>query len=105
MKKEYMVVARQKFDPDKWWNVGWLLDSKRVYKSLEEVQDAVNRYLERWNSKKVYNEKGERYETQMAGCIGVSTVHTKQTDDDMRVIEMKIKCREVTDWEEEVVEI
>ena len=79
MKKEYMVVARQKFDPDKWWNVGWLLDSKRVYKSLEEAQGAVNRYLERWNSKKVYN--------------------------DMRVIEMKIKCREVTDWEEEVVEI
>lgn len=109
MKKEYQVIAQQEWqrkrEPDKWWNVGFLLDSKRVYHTLEEAQSAVDRYLEQWNGVKVYNEKGERYETQYAGCIGISTVHTKKTDEDMRVVAIKIKEREVTEWEETEVEL
>ena len=103
MKKEYQVVAQHKWqverEPGKWWNVGFLLDNKRVYNTLEEAQDAVNRYLEQWNGVKVYNEKGERYETQVAGCIGIQTTHTRKDDEDQRIVAIRIKERKVSEWE------
>lgn len=109
MKKEYQVVAQQEWQrrrhPDKWYNVGFMLDNKRVYHSFEDALDAVNRFVEMHNGTKVYNEKGERYETQYAGCIGISTVHTKKDDADQRVVAIKIKEREVTEWEETEVEL
>lgn len=103
--EEWMVGVKQKFDEDKdgWTNaVMWYPTKKkwqRFVRTEEEAKKVLNYAYELWNGEKVYNEKGERYETSYAGCIGITTVSTKKTDEDMRIVKHIIKKRVVTDWE------
>lgn len=105
--EEWMVAVKQNCDvrrgEDRWWNaVMWYPKSKsgqRYVRTEEEARSVLNYAYERWNGEKIYNEKGERYETSYDGGIGITLVSTKETDEDMRIVKHKIKKRIVTEWE------
>lgn len=75
---------------------------QRYYPTKEAAQKALNHAYQLWNKKHIYNSKGERYEVQEAAPgIGISTVHTKETDRDMEIVKHIIQKRYVTKWETE----
>jgi hypothetical protein len=67
--------------------------------TLEEAKKVLDCAYEYWNGHKVYDSNGERRTTQAAGMIGVSMVHTKETDKDLEIVKHRIRKRMVTDWE------
>lgn len=108
--EEWFVGVRQKFDVERltrekrWFNaIGWHREYgenfRRYVKTKEQAIEVLNNAYKLWNGEKIYNAKGERYETQSCGMIGISTVHTKETDEDMRIVEHIIQKRVVTEWE------
>lgn len=104
--EEWFVGVKQKWEVERgetrwtnaciWYNGS---DNKRYVGSEEEARAVLENAYRHWNGDKTYNEKGERYTTHEAGCIGIATVHTKETDDDMVIVEHIIKKRTVTEWE------
>ena len=104
MKKEYAVMAQQKFQQaeNKWTNVRAYLEGfgKRFYGSEKEAKAGLNDYVSMWNKEYVYDSNGKRIETSTCGGIGVDFVASKKLDDDMRVVAWKIKVRDVTPWED-----
>ncbi len=97
VKKAYQF----KYDKQqKWMNaMCWFYERKRYADSEEEAKKVLNKAYEMWNGEKVYNEKGERYDTESVGCIGITTVSTKETDAEQKIVEHIIRKRTVTDWE------
>lgn len=97
VKKAYQF----KYDKQqRWMNaMCWFYDKKRYADSEEEAKAILNKAYEMWNGEKIYNEKGERYETEKAGLVGVTTVSTRETDEHQKIVEHIIKKRIVTDWE------
>lgn len=72
----------------------------RYCKTEEEAHRVLNHAYKKWNGMKLYNEKGERYETsEAAPGIGVSLVCTKETDRDHEIVGHVIRKRIVSDWE------
>lgn len=72
----------------------------RYVGTLEEAKKVLDHAYKMWNGVHVYNEKGERYETnEAAPGIGVTMVLTKELDDRQRIVKHVIQKRLVTDWE------
>ena len=105
--EEWFVGVRQKYWDEKgeksWSNANlWMPNAKlgdRYVGSETQARQVLNNAYTIWNGEKFYNEKGERYETQKAGSLGVTLVSTKETDEDMRIVKHIIRKRTVTDWE------
>lgn len=105
--EEWFVGVQQKCFYERgeqsWYNaMSWYPDHKagqRYARTQEEAEKVLDNAYKLWNGEHVYNEKGERYETHEAGMLGITTVSTKKSDDDMRIVKHIIKKRIVTDWE------
>ena len=107
--EEYFVGVLKKYDADKGetrfynaraWYPGVNSITDRYCKTLEEAKRVLAHAYKLWNGVKLYNEKGERYETtEAAPGIGVSLVCTKETDEDHRIVKHIIRRRVVTEWE------
>ena len=95
--------AEEMRQKDTWTNaLGWVKGTKlgqRYVKTKAEAVKVLNNAYQMWNGEKVYDSNGKRYETTQAGCIGVTTEHTRKTDHDLENVEHIIKKRVVTDWE------
>ena len=72
---------------------------QRYVKTEAEAKAVLDRAYQMRNGKKFYNENGERITTQSAGMIGVSMVHTKESDKAHEIVKHRIRKRLVTDWE------
>lgn len=106
--EEWFVGVRFKYEADemkeegKWKNaIMWYppLEGKRYASTKEEAHRILDYVYRMWNGEKAYNEKGERYETNSCGGIGITTVSTKKTDDNLRIVSHILRKRRVTDWE------
>ena len=101
--EEWIVLVKHRVD-DGWWNARmWYPGVKnfkdQYCKSEDEAKAVLNHAYKLWNGKKTYNSKGERYETQKCGMIGVDLVCTKDEDKRLELVEYKIRKRTVTEWE------
>ena len=110
MHEQYFVGVIQKFNQEKYEAAGkyhnaicWYPARKGVamyVRTPDEAKKVLDHAYKKWNGVHIYNEKGERYETQEAAPgIGVTMVCTKKLDDDMRIVKHIIQKRLVTDWE------
>ena len=105
--EEWFVGVQQKYwyekGEHKWTNaVMWYPEHKRgqrYVRTKEEAEKVLDNAYKLWNGEHIYNEKGERYETHEAGMIGVTTVNTRESDDDLRIVKHIIQKRIVTEWE------
>lgn len=95
MKKEYVAHYQHKKDAgtDVWMNAVWYITSKRTASSKEAAENCLKRVLEIFN-------KGERFETDKIGSIGIRTHIDSATADSLSIVATRILCREVTEWEE-----
>lgn len=103
MAKEFMVTALHRYQQEEglWLNVCSHLEGRRVYSTLDKAKAGLDAYLKKWNAKRTYNAKGERYETDaIGGGFAATTVMNKGIDYDLEVVAWRIKEREVTPWEE-----
>lgn len=108
--EEYFVGVRMRYEKDEmerkgtWSNaLMWYPGRKgnaRYVTTEAEARKVLAYAYKLWNGEKAYNEKGERYETSACGGIGITTVSTKKTDEDMQIVAHIIRKRTVTDWEE-----
>lgn len=107
--EEWFVGVRFKYEADemkrrgKWSNaIQWYpsaMSGQRYATSKEQAKKILEWAYRHWNGEKTYNEKGERYETNACGGIGITMVSTKKTDDDLRIVSHILRKRRVTDWE------
>lgn len=102
--EEWLVQVKQKWEPDKWRNaIGWWDGSKglghRYVKTESEAREVLANAYQLWNSEQIYDMNDERITTETVGMIGISMVHTKKSDEDLMIIEHRIRKRIVTDWE------
>ena len=101
--EQWEVAVQKKCFGNEWCNaVMWYSKAKagqRYVKTEAEAREVLNEAYELWNGKKFYNENGERYETQQVGLIGISTVHTRKTDEEHMITKHRLRKRIVTEWE------
>ena len=103
--EEWLVQIQQRYwvehGETTWRNAyGYYADRGRYASSKEEAKRVLDHAYQIFNGKKIYNSKGERYETHKAGMIGISTVSTKETDRNLEIVNHRIQKRIVTEWEE-----
>lgn len=106
MKKQYLLKIMFAMDANEnRWSSGAFYDhnaksGQRFYESEEQAKAALNRLMERFNSERVYDTKGNRIETtDIGGGFGADMVIDKRIDDMNRIVKWSIQVREVTPWE------
>lgn len=103
MKKQYLVMAQHRYQVEegRWVNVRKLTDGGLYYERKSDAQAAVKRYLAKWNKVHTYGPDGKRRETDaIGGGFAADMIIDSKLDNENMVVAWKIKCREVTDWEE-----
>ena len=106
MKEQYYVGVIQRYRAESgegYYNaLMWYPDRKpgqRYVNSKEKAERVLEYAYNLWNSKKVYNANGKRYNNHKVGTLGVSVECTKKTDEQMEIVKHIIKKRMVTEWE------
>lgn len=102
MKKEYLVMVQHAYQVSegRWTNVRRTVDYGTFYRTKAEAQDALKKYLAKWNKTHVYDANGKRRETNaIGGGFAADMVLDKKLDDSNRVVSWKIRVRQVTEWE------
>ena len=97
MKEEYEVLFQRGCEvrEGKWLNAGLLYSNKRVFKTLNEAIACKDKVLARENNKNGY--------TYSVNGIGI-TMEWDENDtslkNDLKLVNIKIRKRQVSEWEE-----
>lgn len=98
MKEQYLVQYQTKWDvekgEDRWWNAVWLQSgcNKRYASTLKEAQEYLNKAIQ--NGEK----NATKWTTQEIGHSGLGI--SFEPNEGMRVVNTRIRKRQVTEWEE-----
>ena len=95
MKKQYIAEVRfHKAYDGKWVNTWGFVDNSTRYKSTLTLAQAELEYVV-----KKFNSRKAGVETTYANGFGIDTIIDQESIDRMTIVETRIRCREVTDWE------
>lgn len=103
--EEWLVQIQQRYwvehGDTTWTNAYRFYADRGQYAATEtEAKRVLDHAYQIFNGKKIYNSKGERYETQSEGMIGIQIVSTKESDRNLEIVNHRIQKRIVTEWED-----